>query len=75
MNEGSVRIDVEETGDSTTVRAGLGVNIVGGTRLTKARRYPWTRKLNWNVDPATGEVVDNTDLEQAYSDLLDQDYN
>jgi hypothetical protein len=75
VNEGSVRVNVEETGDQTTVRAGLGINIVGGRKLTKARRYPWTRRLNWNVDPSKGEVEDNTDLDQAYSDLLDQDYD
>ena len=51
-----------------------GINIVGGQKLTAPRRYAWTRRLNWNTDPARGEVVDRTDLDQAYSDLLDQDY-
>ena len=75
VNEGSVRIDVARTGESITVREGLGINIVAGTRLTKARRYPWTRRLNWNVDPSQGAVTDVTDLELAYADLLDQDYD
>lgn len=51
------------------------INIVGGINLSSAQRYPWTRKLNWNMDPTAGEVIDRTDLEQAYSDLLDQDYD
>ena len=53
----------------------MGINIVAGTRLTKVRKYPWTRRLNWNVDPTLGGVEDTTDLEQAYADLLDQDYD
>ena len=32
-------------------------------------------ELNWNLDPGSGQVEDRTDLEQAYSDLLDQDYD
>ena len=75
VNEGTVRIDVAATGESATIREGQGINIVGGTRLTKVRKYPWTRRLNWNVDPSQGTVVDTTDLEQAYADLLDQDYD
>ena len=54
---------------------GKGINIVGGKTLTKPRFYPWTQKLNWNTEPDAGDVIDRTDLDQAYSDLLDQDYN
>jgi hypothetical protein len=63
-----------QTAQVVIVRQGEGINIVGGQKLTPARRYAWTRRLNWNTDPAQGEVVDRTDLDQAYSDLLDQDY-
>ena len=65
---------IPETDQSLVVRQGEGINIVGGTRLTKPRRYALTRRLNWNSDPDRGEVIDRTDLDQAYSDLLDQDY-
>jgi ferric-dicitrate binding protein FerR (iron transport regulator) len=74
VNEGSVEVQIPESSQSLTVREGEGINIVGGTKLTKPRRYAWTRRLNWNTDPAKGGVMDRTDLDQAYSDLLDQDY-
>jgi hypothetical protein len=75
VNTGSVEVEILDTRDTLVVEEGKGINIIGGTNLTSPQRYPWTRKLNWNMDPATGEVEDRTDLDQAYSDLLDQDYD
>ncbi len=75
VNQGIVQVDLPDAGQTELVKAGRGVNIVGGVKLTVPRPYPWTRKLNWNVDPAAGEVKDMTNLDQAYADLLDQDYD
>jgi hypothetical protein len=75
VNTGSVEVAILQTRDTLIVEEGKGINILGGTNLTSPQRYPWTRKLNWNMDPAAGAVEDRTDLEQAYSDLLDQDYD
>ncbi len=75
VNEGVVQVDLPAAGASTLVKAGLGINIVAGAKLTTPRRYPWTRKLNWNNDPGAGTVKDSTNLDQAYADLLDQDYD
>lgn len=75
VNQGVVEVALPATGQSVLVKEGTGINIVGGAKLTLPRRYPWTRKLNWNLDPAAGAVEDRTNLEQAYSDLLDQDYD
>ena len=75
VNSGSVEVSVLGTRDTLLVEEGKGINIIGGTNLTSPQRYPWTRELNWNMDPAEGAVEDRTDLEQAYSDLLDQDYD
>lgn len=75
VNTGSVEVAILEGRDTLIVEQGKGINILGGTNLTSPQRYPWTRKLNWNMDPGAGVVEDRTDLEQAYSDLLDQDYD
>ena len=75
VNTGVVEVTVLETGASMPLREGEGVNILAGTRLTDARRYRWTEQLNWNMDPSEGEIFDDTDLDAAYSDLLDQDYD
>jgi ferric-dicitrate binding protein FerR (iron transport regulator) len=75
VNSGAVEVSIPETGQTVVVRQGLGINIVGGARITNPKSYPWTRKLNWNINPASGGVDDRTSLEQAYSDLLNQDYD
>jgi hypothetical protein len=75
VNSGTVEVSLPESGQSVLVEQGKGINIVGGRKLTAPRSYPWTRKLNWNTDPSQGRVDDRTNLDQAYSDLLDQDYD
>jgi ferric-dicitrate binding protein FerR (iron transport regulator) len=75
VNEGKVEVGLEGSADTVLVEKGKGINIVAGTKLTSPRRYPWTRKLNWNNDVGAGAVRDRTSLDQAYSDLLDQDYD
>jgi len=74
VNEGSVDVSLTKTGDSVIVNEGEGINILSGKKLTKPEFYPWTKKLNWNTDPDKGEVRDKTNLNSAYEDLLNQDY-
>ena len=75
VNEGRVDVSVEGVQENAIVKEGEGINIVAGTKLTKAKKYPWTEDLNWNNDPDRGDVRDMTSLDSAYSDLLDQDYD
>ena len=75
VNEGTVEVAIPEAGDSVMVEEGEGINIMGGNRLTDPKFYPWTSDLNWNMEPGRGDVRDDTDLDEAYADLLDQDYD
>jgi hypothetical protein len=75
VNEGVVDVTVPSTGQKVAVEEGEGINVLAGLRATEPRFFPWTRELNWNFDPEEGEVYDDTDLEGAYADLLDQDYD
>ena len=75
VNEGAVEVAIPRTGQTVVVPKGLGINIIGGLRINTPRPYAWTRKLNWNIDPSSGAVDDHTNLDQAYSDLLNQDYD
>lgn len=75
VNTGVVDVAVADTGQTTAVEEGEGINILSGTELTNPRFYDWTTELNWNMDPSQGPIEDTTDLDQAYSDLLDQDYD
>ncbi|MDA3939189.1 MAG: FecR family protein [Spirochaetia bacterium] len=74
VNEGSVNVELSKTGESVLVKEGEGINILSGSKLTKPVFYPWTEELNWNNDPGKGSVRDVTNLDSAYEDLLDQDY-
>ena len=75
VNDGAVEVALEESGDTVTVNEGEGINILSGNRLTDPKFFPWTLELNWNTDPSAGEVVDVTDLDGAYADLRNFDYD
>jgi ferric-dicitrate binding protein FerR (iron transport regulator) len=75
VNSGAVDVSIPQANQHVVVQAGQGINIVGGEKLTAPRRYAWTRGLNWNMDAASGSVEDHTNLNKAYSDLLNQDYD
>jgi ferric-dicitrate binding protein FerR (iron transport regulator) len=74
VNSGTVEVAIPTTGQTVLVEQGLGINILGGEKITSPKHYAWTRKLNWNSNPKSGSVEDNTNIEQAYHDLLNQDY-
>ena len=74
VNEGAVEVSLPASDSAAVVEQGEGVNILGGNRITEPKFYPWTTELNWNMDPDEGDVRDDTDLDEAYTDLLDQDY-
>jgi hypothetical protein len=75
VNEGSVEVALDDTGDSVLVKEGEGINILSGNRITDPKFYPWTENLNWNTDPGSGNVKDVTDLSGAYTDLRAFDYD
>lgn len=76
VNSGKVLVsDIAGRQAPVTVAEGQGILINRGTGITPPREYPWTRNLNWNMDPDRGPVVDDTDLNSAYTDLLNQDYD
>lgn len=75
VNEGVVDVSIPSANQHVEVPAGKGITIVGGMKLTPPRGYTWTRGLNWNMDASTGSVEDHTSLDQAYGDLLNNDYN
>ena len=75
VNEGAVQVSILKSMESILVNEGEGITIPAGTRLTKPKYYSWTENLNWNTDPGKGELFDNTDLNAAYEDLRDFDYD
>jgi ferric-dicitrate binding protein FerR (iron transport regulator) len=74
VNEGSVLLSTTKSKKELVVPAGKGVLIKSGLELTAPQAFDWTKTLNWNMDAGAGGVEDKTNLDGAYSDLLDQDY-
>lgn len=74
VNEGTVEVGIENTEDSLLVNEGEGITILSGKKLTEPKFYAWTEELNWNSDPESGVLENSISLDEAYSDLLDQDY-
>ena len=75
VNEGTVEVAIDGKDESVLVDEGEGITIPAGNRLTKPKFYPWTEELNWNTDPDKGDLADKTNLDAAYADLRNFDYD
>lgn len=75
VREGSVAIKGKKDKKNILVGAGEGVVSKAGTQTSKPKPLPWTRKLNWNMNPKKGKVVNTVSIQEAYSDLLNFDYD
>lgn len=75
VNEGLVRVTSKEGKNSVNVKAGEGVQIKDKKNITVPKPLAWTSKLNWNLDVKKGELENKVNIEDAYTDLLDQDYD
>lgn len=73
VNEGSVEVTSTKGKKAVVVNEGEGVVIPVGQEVTPPKKYAWTKKLNWNLDPAKGEVENN--IEIKYENLLKEDYD
>lgn len=73
VNEGLVAIKAKDK-KIVEVKAGEGVRVKKGKKTSKPRPLAWTRKLNWAMDPKE-DLVNKVNIEEAYYDLLDQDYD
>ncbi len=56
------------------VKAGEGISISSSGEISAPKPLPWTEKLNWNTE-GTKNLENKIDIREAYSDLLDQDYD
>lgn len=75
VNEGLVNVVDSATQSEVNVRAGEGIIIPTDKKIPKPKAYAWTKKLNWNMDTKNGTVEDKSNLKEAYSDLLRQNYD
>ncbi len=74
VEEGSVDVTTSNTKKSVVVNAGQGILVTDKKGLTAPKKYAWTKKLNWNLDPTSGDVENKLKLNYKKS-LLKEDYN
>lgn len=73
VNEGSIEVTGAKGKEAVVVKQGEGVVIPSGKDVTPAKKYAWTKKLNWNLDPAAGEIENNVQIK--YENILKEDYD
>ncbi|RME90153.1 MAG: hypothetical protein D6767_07290 [Candidatus Hydrogenedentota bacterium] len=77
VREGSVEFKEKQQEKKIVVNSGEGVIVAQGDPLSK-KKLPWIYSFNWNMNPAQGNLIDETDIKKAYSseyDILDEDYD
>ena len=75
VNEGVVAVSNPKSKDITNVKEGEGIVIKNGEKTSAPKPLPWTRKLNWNyLDESEKKLENKVSIQEAYSDLLDIDY-
>jgi hypothetical protein len=75
VNEGKVHVTTKQSKEGVLVNEGEGIQIAAREKLESPRAYKWTKNLNWNNDPNKGDLKNSINLEDHYSDVLDQDYD
>ena len=75
VNSGLVEVRTTHTKKSILVKAGEGVHVKEGTEVSEPKPLMWTKKLNWGFDSTKGDLTNKVEIEEAYTDLLDKDYD
>lgn len=75
VREGLVAIKGERQKKITLVKAGEGVVVPDGKESSKPKPLPWTKNLNWDLDPKSKELENKAKIEESYSDPLERDYD
>lgn len=70
VEEGQVEISENEKPKPVLVSAGFGVLVEKGKAIAPPQKFAWTKKLNWNMDPDKGDVVDKTSISDDYKKKL-----
>ncbi len=74
VNKGSVWVSADKK-KATIVKEGEGVNITKKNVISQPRFLPWTKDLNWSLNPKSKTLENDASIEEKYGDPLDQDYD
>lgn len=78
VNKGKVAVRAKGEKNITLVKEGEGIVVKISNNLAKTsapKPLPWTKKLNWKLDPKMGDLENIVNIEDAYTDPLEQDYD
>lgn len=75
VNEGIVTIKAENDSKETSVKKGEGVLVKNGKETSEPRPLPWTKNLNWSMNPSEKDLANKIKIQEAYKDELDYDYD
>jgi ferric-dicitrate binding protein FerR (iron transport regulator) len=75
VNEGKVVVKSNSEKESTLVKAGEGIVVKNGKKTSSPKPLKWTRNLNWKMDNQKGDLTNKVSIEEAYTDLLEHDYD
>lgn len=75
VNEGIVETSSEKSSKPILVKAGEGIQIDMKGQISPPKPLPWTRRLNWNSDPKSGDLKNHVSIEEAYASPLEMDFD
>ncbi len=75
VNKGLVSVKPKSSKKEVLVKAGEGVHIKDKNNVTPPKSLPWTKNLNWGFDRRKGKLDNTVSIEEAYGDILGQDYD
>ncbi len=75
VRSGKVIIKGAKQKKVTLVKAGEGVVVPKGLVSSKPRPLPWTKDLNWSLDPKAKELENKASIEESYQDPIERDYD
>lgn len=73
VDEGLVAVATSSTKTPVIVKAGEGVKLAQGLDVSAPKALPWTKKLNWKLDPTLGDLDNTVSIEEAYASPLKMD--
>jgi len=74
VNKGSVWVASGQK-RRALVNQGEGVNISSNKLISKPTFLPWTKDLNWSLNPKDKTLENSAEIEEKYGNPLSQDYD
>lgn len=75
VRTGLVEVSTTSSKKKVLVKEGEGVKIEEEKKISDPKPLEWTKELNWNMEAEKGDLENKVKIEEAYTDLLDKDYD